>query len=296
MRLSLAMCIVAVAGCTPPASPALTRHPVPNASAALPSWFTGAWTREWIDRKGTRSDLYDVRYIQTPTLFADLRIPRDRPQLSHAASFADLTDADLRVLARQRAFAGVTTLSGELATWHHELDFQPSDSSPDIGRLERLDDAHMYEHATDGSYIESWRSLGSGDGKFLALRVERAGRLDRLLLVSGDHFFYVRNRRADLPHAESLDSLIATTRATRAQIIELLDCEFSAGRVRSGAIPWEVQRSTLPWREGKRLDFVDEVIASDAGHPLASAPSADRWSMPVNTFSHAERIALFQSR
>jgi hypothetical protein len=79
-----------------------------------------------------------VRYLQTPLLFGDVRLPINRPKLLNAASFADLTDAELRVLAKQRGFIGHTTAQSLIATWHHELDFQPPDAGADIGRIERV--------------------------------------------------------------------------------------------------------------------------------------------------------------
>ena len=267
-----------------------------HVNSNLPSWLPGVWAREWIERKGVRTDLFDVHYLQTPTLFGDVRLPRGRPAFSNAQSFADLTDDELLELAKQRGFAGTTTVAGALATWHHEIDFQPPDTAADIGRLERIDDAHMYEHALDSSYIESWRSIGRGEGRFLAVRVERGGRPDRVLLVAGDHFMYVRNRERDLPIAESLDSLIAANRATRAQIVEYLDCEFSVGRVRGGATPWEIQLSTLPWREGRHLDFADSVSVNDANGLVPRVVATERWSVPINTFSRVELLALFPSR
>jgi hypothetical protein len=255
------------------------------------------WTREWIERGGKRSDLFDVHYLQTPSVFADVRIPRNRPAFAHATSFADLSDADLLVLARQRGFAGFATAAGAVATWHHEIDFQPPDSAVDVGRLERVDDTHMLEHALDSSYVESWHSTNEGDGRFLALRVERSERLDRLLLIAGDEFLYVRNRERDLPVAESLDSLIIATRATRSQIIAYVDCEFSVGRVRGGTGPWEIQYSTLPWREGRHLAFVDDIAVSDGATILRSrVQTTDRWSIPVNTLARAEIAALFPTR
>jgi hypothetical protein len=290
------MAIAMGVGCSTNAHSTLAQHTVPNASPALPSWFTGVWTREWIERKGVRTDLFDVHFLQTPTFFADVRLPRDRPAFVQAKSFADLTDADLLQLARQRGFAGSTTISGDRATWHHKIDFQPLDSAEDIGRLEQIDDVHMFEHALDSSYVESWRSVSSGDGRFLAVRVERAGRLDRALLLAGDHFLFVRNREKDLPVAESLGALIVATRATRAQIIEYLDCEFSAGRVHGGAIEWEIQRSTLPWREGKHLDFVDGIDVGGGDSLVPRVASSERWSVPVNTFARADLVALFPSR
>ena len=250
----------------------------------LPVWLPGVWSREWIERRGIRTSTFTVRYLQTPSWFGDVRFPVDRPKFPAAASFADLTDAELRSLAKQRGFVGQTTTDGLIATWHHEIDFQPNDGSPDIGRLERVGAGRMYEHALDRSYTEHWWSLSGGDGRFLTVRVERGGRLDQLLVVAGDYFYYARNRAKDLPAAASLDSVIASAKATRAQIIEYLDCELSVGRIRGGVVPWEIQYSTLPWREGRHLELVDRIGAPGSIGGLAPrAEAGETWTVPVNT-------------
>jgi len=254
----------------------------------------GVWTREWIEHSGVRSNLFVVHYLQTPSLFGDMRLPINRPRFANATSFADLTDDDLLGLAKQRGFTGHVSAVGDTITWQHEIDFQPPDGTRDIGRVERLGPTRMYEHALDGSYVESWLSVASGDEAYLVVRVEREGRLERILLVAGDHFLYVRNRSADLPVAESLDSLIHATRASRAQIITYLDCEFSTGRVRAGSIPWEIQSSTLPWLEGHHLSFADDIaVLPDSARLRVRVAATDRWTVPVNTLPRAALVALF---
>jgi hypothetical protein len=223
-----------------------------------------------------------------------VRLPINRPKLLHAASFADLTDDDLRNLAKQRGFIGHTTVANLISTWHHEVDFQPPDPDADIGRIERAGKGRMYEQALDSSFTEFWWSLTSGDDRFLAVRVERAGRLDRILLLAGDYFFYGRNRKKDLPAAVSLESLIATTRAARSQIIEYLDCELSLGRIRGGSTPWEIQYSTLPWREARHLDFVDRIRAGGSIGGLAPlAEAGETWTVLVNTLNSEDLVVLF---
>ena len=288
-------CVVLITGCSPHAAPAADPRAVTAAeSAPPPVWMRGVWTREWIDRRGKRSSTFDVHYLQTPTLYGDMRIPESRPSFAGATSFADLTDEQLRALAKQRGFTGRTMVRGLISTWLHDIDFQPADTAADIGRLERRGIDAMYEHAMDGSYVESWRRHSDGGGRFLAIRIEQGHRVQQTLLVSGDDFIYVRNRAHDLPAAESIDSLIAMTHADRAQIIAWLDCEFSTGRVRGGASAWEITRSTLPWREGKRLDFVDSVTVAPGGAtPVSRSPAAGQWTVPVNTLSSAELERLF---
>jgi hypothetical protein len=282
------------AGCTrsSPATSALRNSS--KATGELPSWLLGVWSREWIERQGVQTSTYTVRYLQTPLLFGDVRVPINRPKLLEAASFADLTDGELGILATQRGFIGHTTVENLTSTWHHEVDFQPPNPDADIGRIERVGKGRMYEKAVDSSFTELWWSLSSGDDRFLAVRVERAGRLDRILLVAGDYFFYGRNRAKDLPAAVSLDALIATTRATRGEIIAYLDCELSVGRIRGGSMPWEIQYSTLPWREARQLDFVDRIRAGGSIGGLAPrAEAGETWTVPVNTLNSEDLVVLF---
>jgi hypothetical protein len=118
--------------------------------------------------------------------------------------------------------------------------------------------------------------------------------LEQTLLVVGDYFLYGRNRARDLSNAPSLDSLIRATNATREQIIAYLDCEFSSGRVRGGRIPWEVQASTIPWREGGGLAFANTVtVQADSSDLHVQVDRDERWLVPVNTLTKAALAALF---
>jgi hypothetical protein len=112
--------------------------------------------------------------------------------------------------------------------------------------------------------------------------------------VAGDHFLYVRNRTKDLPVSDSLDALISSANATRDQIIEYLDCEFSTGRIPEGHTPWVIQRSTLPWREARRLEIVDQILPTDIANGMARHNTAvEHWTVPVNTLGSSEIRALF---
>jgi len=267
---------------------------VQDSGTQAPNWLRHAWVRDWIQQKDAKSNTLDVHYLQTPAYFSDIRFPKDRPKFSDARSFADLTDQQLRILASQNGSSGLTKMAGPVAMWHHDMDFQPSDGTPDQGRLERIPPVRMHEHGLDGSYIEAWRSVSDGKGRFLVIRVEHSGRLLRSLVVVDDVFIYARNRAQDLPKARSFDALIAASNPTREQLVKYLDCEFSVGHVKGGSAPWEIEESTLPWREGHRLDFADQ-ISVDAEH-LSPAPhevGEDQWTVPVNTLNPHEYKELF---
>ena len=264
-----------------------------------PPWFVGAWKREWMrPRGGTACETSIVRDLQTPSVFGSVRIALDRPAFVGANSFADLDDAQLAVLLTQRGgFAGTASFVGEnatsIATWNHEIDFQPR-NGVDAARLTQTGPTTVLEESLDGTFDELWQSVPGGDGNCLGLKITRAGRVERMLIVVGDHFVYARNRTRDLPDAPSLSELVATTHATRAQIIEMLDCELSYGLVRSGRVAWEVRLSTLPWREGRVLEFASEVVIDHAVIPRPRAPRiGEAWTVPVNTMTQEDLTAMF---
>jgi hypothetical protein len=266
----------------------------PQARQEVPHWLLGVWTRNWIEEDGRKSNTLDVHYLQTPTFFGDVRIPIDRPKFQHATSFADLSDQELQLLARQLGFAGLATAIGTRVTWLHQVDFQPPEYQEDAARIEMIAPGQMSEHGLDGGYTESWSSTTDGSGRFLVIRTESDARTRRSLLVAGNYFLYVRNRAKDLPRATSLAALIRAPGTTRAQVIEYLDCEFSFGRIHSERVAWQIERSTLPWREGRRLDFVDqlELEVGELRLRLRSTAS-ERLVTPTNTLTRSELMALF---
>jgi hypothetical protein len=247
-------------------------------ATALPPWLCGVWRRNWIERRGAaRSSEVSVDYLQTPALFADLRVARDRPRIA-ATSFADATDAELAVLASQQGFAGHATLDGDVLTWHHALDFQPTAPGEiDAGRVEQVEGG-MFEHALDGAYLERWERIADGDGRFFAAEARTDGRLDALCVMAGDAFIVARNRAADLPPVRSLGELVGDARVARETKIAYLDCEIAAGHAHGPDHVWMIERSTLPWHEGRTLaapfSVENGALSMRAG-----------WVLRVNTFA-----------
>jgi hypothetical protein len=252
----------------------------------LPGWLCGSWRREWIQRRGVMDPPMAVHYVQGPRAFGDLRIPGDRPNTS-AGSLEELSDDECLVLARQSGFAGFCEAESDVVTWHHELDYQPTLGARevDVGRVERSG-AAMLEHALDGAYVELWWPLSSGDGRFLVLEARAGARLERLLVVAGDHFLFARNRAVELPPARSLAELVGASGVTRAERLAYLDCELSYGLVRGGARAWQIQRSTLPWREGCPLELpascVEGALALDSG-----------WTVQADTLAREDARVMF---
>lgn len=273
--------ICALVACSTPAVVKLT-------SGTAPAWFRGAWKREWSKEKNEApTETRIVRDLQTPTIFGSVRIGLDRPPMT-AASFDDLDDAQLKILLDQKGFAGTASFKGDVAVWDREIDFRPP-NSVDTARLKPQSPTTVLEEGFDGS-SELWWSMSTGDGKYLGIKIVNGKRTEAILTIVGDHFIYARNRRRDLPKAESLTALAVN--ATRAELIELLDCELSYGTIRSGRVPWEVHFSTLPWREGKPLDFASRITVDAAGQPAPRVPTPG-WTVAINTFDPKDLRLLF---
>jgi hypothetical protein len=272
-----------------------------NDSGPLPAWLTASWQRLWVINgdKGPPQNTVNVRNIQTPSLFGDCRIPKDRPRFPEAKSLAELTDEQLTTLYPQEGFSGHATVDGYIVTWHHEIGYQPPDGSVDIGRFELLGGRNALEHGVQASYLEHWWRLEEAGGDFFGVKVMRQigqrQRVHEILSVSGDHFIYARNRAFDLPMANSMAELIHKEGYNREQILAALDCEVSHGFVSGGRCPWEVQFSTLPFREQKPLPFASQIVvepASGGCRPRVAEPGLV-WSFPVNTLDIEDLIVMF---
>lgn len=129
--------------------------PVP-VRTMVPTWLQGEWRRDWIERNRVRSNTRAVLYLQAPVHFGDLRIPGDRGSYASAKSFADLDDAQLRMLLRQQGTVGHAKWDSMTAIWTAEIDFQPPSGDPDAGRIEPLGQDAFLERALDDTYVESW--------------------------------------------------------------------------------------------------------------------------------------------
>ena len=202
----------------------------------VPEHYLGVWQRTLLTTTaGVHDTATQVYWLQTASLFADLRIPQPAP-----GSAAEL--------ASQAGFAGVTEINGELCQWHRAIDFQPPSGRDDIGRMrfERAD--YLLEDGLDGSYHEVWErlpdSLGRNWGTWLVAADGRQG----CLLLAGDYFLFAAGRADALPPAESLSVLLDGGAAEA-----LLTFELSFGRHQGGRTPWLIELSTLAGRAGQAL-------------------------------------------
>ena len=242
----------------------------------MPDAYLGVWNRTLLETASGRDERSQVWWLQTPRWHADLRIPAGRPDFSGVSSLAVCDDTQLAWLATQQGFCGVTQVDGNDCTWHRQLDFQPANGSRDIGHM-AFDGERVIETGVDADYLEIWERLPQSRGVTAALElVVEHGELPSRpawLFVAGDCFMFVRGRAHALPSAVDLPDLIARTRPSRVQLLDWLNVEISFGH-RSGATPWRIEHSTLPFREGKTLTLAGAI--QRRGHQVAVEGSNER--------------------
>jgi len=259
----------------------------------VPHHYLGVWQRTFLQSVAGVDKSSRVYWLQTPVLHADIRIPADRPAFKDKKSLLDFSLSELQQLARQKGFAGETSVIGNSCLWLRHIDFQPPGFGHDIGNME-FSGTQILETGIAGNYSEIWERLPDSQGATYAFQFEEENSAyptykpqSGILVVSGDYFIFARDRVIALPQSLSLETLLIEKKFTQPQLIELLDFEVSFGRVANGNIPWEIQLSTLPFREGNSLitasawaditQAKDEYVQHDS---TWNGTLARRWMLP----------------
>lgn len=259
----------------------------------VPQSYLGVWQRVSLEARGKPVDTTTEAYwIQTAELFADMRVPGGRPDFSGKTSLAECSDLELLWFSRQQGFAGMAMAGGDLLHRRRQVDYQPSRGRDNTHRM-RFEDELLVEENLTGTVREKWRCLTGPEHGVISLRLlEEAGPGGRIstrkgyLLVMDDYFLFVRDRIEFTRQAASLEDLFEAQDLGHDEQASLLDCEFSFGRRQGGAQPWEIQLSTLPYREGKILFAAGQFEAfRQGGEALIqrgmgrNGPVTRRWSV-----------------
>jgi hypothetical protein len=215
----------------------------------------GMWRRALIiHADGSRDFTTQVRWLQSHSLFVDLRQGAALPDFLHLRCLNDLTPQDCTELAGQEGFAGRFGVDGECFEWQRWIDFQPVGRA-DAGRL-WWEEEILVEAGRDVPYIEHWMRDPTVVTRPLAavrLRDLQTG-VAALAVQVGTVFMFARDRAQALPPLATLAECVAGA-ASLAQARAMLDCEITLGSVgfgasaRSGAAAVNlILASTHPWR------------------------------------------------
>ncbi|MBM4228880.1 MAG: hypothetical protein FJ164_14245 [Gammaproteobacteria bacterium] len=244
----------------------MPEHPIPSLKS-----LRGLWTRSLITWPDGRCDTdTEVRWLQGPSLYIDLRQPARRPDFSGVRGFRDLDATHLEWLVRQEGFAGRLSFDGAFFEWGRDIDLQPIGVYSDAGRL-WLEPGRMVEEGRDVAYLEHWHCqdaalMARANDRCYAARLRRlADERDGFLVCVDGLFMFAKARPLPLPRANSLAECLQLA-VTREQRDAWLDCEISFGTLVGSA--FEIQHSSLPWREGTHGEMVlsdDALLVGEAG-------------------------------
>ena len=242
----------------------------------VPNWLVGVWKRLSIEENGHRDTTTQVTWIQTKSGFADIRIPTSqfvfRPIVRYSPSktsqlidlsldnaFASLSPQQAKALSQQEGFAGITQFNNGLCEWQRALDYSPFTGEPDQGTLHWEGDV-LVEVGTNGAYKEEWQKIASGPTA--TMTSTKKGVWEKWLVICGDYFIYMCDRRQHLPANTTLENLLGFNADGTLDLEsrQYLSCEVSLGRISAGSKDWEIQQSTLPWKKGDRLWNPEEVL------------------------------------
>lgn len=117
----------------------------------VPGWATGAWRRTLFESPEREDRSTDVLYLQTPVLFADIRIPVEPGK-------------------NKEGFAGHASLNGQICRWNRPIDVTPKPGGAiDIGVMYR-NGTRMLECGVERNYLEEWKLVGDATRHFAATR------------------------------------------------------------------------------------------------------------------------------
>jgi hypothetical protein len=245
------------------------------APLAVPPWTLGCFKRRCITYASGAEDVSTrVIWIQSHGLTGDIRVPVDRPDVSHRSGLTDCSREELVALAHVEGGVADTAFGGGLMSWGGWTAFQPYDKWPEPGELRRVGGS-LLEFAPSGAYVEDWRLQPDSAGPLVGLRlVSENGRpREGGLVIAGDHAIAVLGRPAPLASDQPLPLQLRAAADARSLAKAVFAAETRYAR--RGAAGYVVELATDPFVEGSRLDLDGFTAGPDAGSLRQAGLDAD---------------------
>ena len=163
----------------------------------------GHWQRAWLKAPDAVDHDTCVHWMQCGSVYADVRIPADRPDIRGARALDELSPACLAKLMEAEGFAGEITLRDGICTWAREINWHGVPETVDAGALTFDEDGALYETGAHADYSELWhRMLDMPDE---GMRLNGAGGEVAFLVTVGVRFVFGIGR----PDADATASIRA---------------------------------------------------------------------------------------
>lgn len=166
----------------------------------------GHWHRAWLKSLALNDCDTTVHWMQCGALYADIRIPPNRPDVRGATALADLPNATLMALLRAEGFAGAVELREDVCTWHREINWHGRPEGEDSGYLEFNRSDQLTETGVLGDYAELWNRRANNPSHAMHLM---AGAAHAYVVTIGQRFLF----GVGLPEAENSRNMIAALEA-----------------------------------------------------------------------------------
>jgi hypothetical protein len=226
--------------------------------AQVPKAYLGMWRRALLEQAGVIDTTTTVLVIQTEQYHADIRIPAYRPQFDNTDYLEDCTSDQLRWLATQQGFTGITQIIGNVSQWLRDYDFQPFNHQRDIGEMNFESDNVIVETGVDVEYREVWERISDSHQNLSVMHMTGENRhgvkVPARLFTANKTFAYVRPRSVQLPIAASMTEAINSYNPNPETVFDWLDFEISFGEIHDQHYG-VITLSTLPFKEGKEIAF-----------------------------------------
>ncbi|MBT8154243.1 hypothetical protein KMP13_10105 [Epibacterium ulvae] len=115
------------------------------------------WSRVWLRAPGVEDATTRVHWMQCGPLYADIRIPLDRPALDGATALCDLAPAQLASLMAAEGFAGTITVVDSICTWARDINWHGTPDGLDAGLMSFDAAGDLIEDGVHADYAELWR-------------------------------------------------------------------------------------------------------------------------------------------
>ena len=135
----------------------------------------GHWQRLWLEAPGFKDKTTRVHWMQAGDIYADVRVPLERPDVSGLNSLADLPARDLHILAQAEGFAGHTKVENSVCTWERTINWHGATDAIDAGELSFDTAGRLIEAGVHANYTELWERWPAGHIEGLELSGEGVG-------------------------------------------------------------------------------------------------------------------------
>lgn len=118
----------------------------------------GHWRRDWIKAPGFEDHTTRVHWMQAGDLYADIRVPAKRPDLTGFTCLADVPSHLMAPLLKAEGFAGTIDVTESRCTWAREINWGGVPEVDDIG-LMSFEGKALIEDGVLAEYRELWQPV-----------------------------------------------------------------------------------------------------------------------------------------